>query len=120
MLAAVAATIYDCISPDDTLIRYGGDEFLLIIPDANNEAFTGILENIRERVKTANVPNYSWIHITASIGGLISDGEILGNSVLAAENLMLRAKNRKNIVLTDKSNDSSILEGKPEVLIVDD
>lgn len=120
VLAAVAETIEDCISPDDTLIRYGGDEFLLIIPYANDEAFTGILENIRERVKTANVPNYSWIHITASIGGLISDGEALGNSVLAAENLILRAKNRKDIVLTDKSNESSLLEGKPEVLIVDD
>lgn len=120
VLAAVAETIEDCISPDDTLIRYGGDEFLLIIPDANDEAFTGILENIRERVKTANVPNYSWIHITASIGGLISDGETLGNSVLAAENLILRAKNRKDIVLTDKSNESSLLEDKPEVLIVDD
>ena len=120
VLAAVAETIEDCISPDDTLIRYGGDEFLLIIPDANDEAFTGILENIRERVKTANVPNYSWIHITASIGGLISDGETLENSVLAAESLMLRAKNRKDIVFTDKSNDSAILESKPEVLIVDD
>ena len=120
VLAAVAETIEDCISPDDTLIRYGGDEFLLIIPDANDEAFTGILENIRERIKAANVPNYSWIHITASIGGLISDGETLGNSVLAAENLMLRAKNRKDIVFTDKSNDSAILESKPEVLIVDD
>lgn len=120
VLAAVAETIEDCISPDDTLIRYGGDEFLLIIPDANDEAFTGILENIRERVKTANVPNYSWIHITASIGGLISDGETLGNSVLAAENLILCAKNRKDIVLTDKSNEFSLLEGKPEVLIVDD
>lgn len=120
VLAAVAETIEDCISPDDTLIRYGGDEFLLIIPDANDEAFMGILENIRERVKTANVPNYSWIHITASIGGVISDGETLGNSVLAAENLILRAKNRKDIVLTDKSNESALLEGKPEVLIVDD
>lgn len=120
VLAAVAETIEDCISPDDTLIRYGGDEFLLIIPDANDEAFTGILENIRERIKAANVPNYSWIHITASIGGLISDGETLGNSVLAAESLMLRAKNRKDIVFTDKSNDSAILESKPEVLIVDD
>lgn len=120
VLAAVAETIEDCISPDDTLIRYGGDEFLLIIHDANDEAFMGILENIRERVKTANVPNYSWIHITASIGGLISDGETLGNSVLAAENLMLRAKNRKDIVITDKSNGSSLLEDKPEVLIVDD
>lgn len=120
VLAAVAETIEDCISPDDTLIRYGGDEFLLIIPDANDEAFTGILENIRERVKAANVPNYSWIHITASIGGLISDGETLENSVLAAESLMLRAKNRKDIVFTDKSNDSAILESKPEVLIVDD
>ena len=120
VLAAVAETIEDCISPDDTLIRYGGDEFLLIIPDANDEAFTEILENIRERVKAANVPNYSWIHITASIGGLISDGETLENSVLAAESLMLRAKNRKDIVFTDKSNDSAILESKPEVLIVDD
>ena len=37
VLASVAATIEDCISPDDTLIRYGGDEFLLIIPEATKK-----------------------------------------------------------------------------------
>ena len=120
VLAAVAATIEDCISPNDTLIRYGGDEFLLIIPNASEEMFAGVLENIRERVKKADVPNYSWIHITASIGGLISDNETLENSVLTAENLMLRAKSRKDIVFTDKSNDNDSLESKPEILIVDD
>lgn len=120
VLAAVAATIEDCISPNDTLIRYGGDEFLLIIPNANEEMFAGILENIRERVKKADVPNYSWIHITASIGGLISDNEPIGNSVLTAESFMLRAKSHKDIVFTDKSSDSDIPESKPEILIVDD
>lgn len=121
VLKAVASEIKSCISPSDILIRYGGDEFLLIVSDASDETFGDLLEDIRKRINKADVPNYSWIHITGSIGGLISDNEFAENSVLAAEHLMDQAKNRKNIVITDKNSaDEKLREIKPEILIVDD
>ena len=121
VLAAVASEIKSCISPSDILIRYGGDEFLLIISDAVSDTFADLLEDIRKRINKTYIPNYSWIHITASIGGLISDNEFAENSVLSAEHLMDQAKNRKDFVVTDKNSaDEKLREIKPEVLIVDD
>ena len=121
VLTAVASEIKSCISPSDILIRYGGDEFLLIISDVNDDTFADILEQIRNRITKADVPNYSWIHVTASLGGVISDNEFVENSVITAEHLMDQAKNHKDIVVTDKnSTDENLRESKPEVLIVDD
>lgn len=121
VLTAVASEIKSCISPSDILIRYGGDEFLLIISDVNDDTFADILEQIRNRITKADVPNYSWIHVTASLGGVISDNEFVENSVITAERLMDQAKNHKDIVVTDKnSTDENLRESKPEVLIVDD
>lgn len=121
VLTAVAFEIKSCISPSDILIRYGGDEFLLIISDVNDDTFADILEQIRNRITKADVPNYSWIHVTASLGGVISDNEFVENSVITAERLMDQAKNHKDIVVTDKnSTDENLRESKPEVLIVDD
>ena len=121
VLTAVASEIKSCISPSDILIRYGGDEFLLIISDVNEDTFADILEQIRNRITKADVPNYSWIHVTASLGGVISDNEFVENSVITAERLMDQAKNHKDIVVTDKnSTDENLRESKPEVLIVDD
>ena len=121
VLTAVASEIKSCISPSDILIRYGGDEFLLIISDVNDDTFADILEQIRNRITKADVPNYSWIHVTASLGGVISDNEFVENSVITAERLMDQAKNHKDIVVTDKnSTDENLRESKPEILIVDD
>lgn len=120
VLSAVVSAIQSCISPSDSLIRYGGDEFLIIVSDTNEQSFNKVLENIKKRIKRADVPNYAWIHASVSIGGLISDDEILENSVAAAEHIMMQAKNRKDTILTDKTADKILVESRPEVLIVDD
>lgn len=43
-LAAVAGVIWRCIRREDTLVRYGGDEFVLVLPEIKED---GLVENCR-------------------------------------------------------------------------
>ena len=61
-LEVTAAVIRDCIRQTDILIRYGGDEFLLILPGCPIEKIRSKLEQIRARVQTTSVPGYPHIH----------------------------------------------------------
>ena len=55
-LKAAAAAIRSCIRDSDLLIRYGGDEFLLVLPGIPGDILQAKLEQIRAAVQQATVP----------------------------------------------------------------
>ena len=61
--------IREGIRKSDIIIRYGGDEFLLVMPDISAEVFAEKLKQIRKNISEAKVPGYSQIHLTVSIQG---------------------------------------------------
>ena len=77
VLCIVADVIKNCIRKTDKLIRYGGDEFLLILSDMVRGTLRGKLLQIQEAIENATIPNCPRLKLTASIGGVISeDGKI--------------------------------------------
>ena len=102
-LNVVAEVILRQVRKTDKVIRFGGDEFLLLIPDINVDNFTRKLKDIQEEVHAARVPGYSQLKLSVSIGGVLSSGETLGEAVLRADKFMYRAKLRKNMVVISET-----------------
>ena len=121
VLNTVVGSIRGCICKTDILIRYGGDEFLLILQDVDEEIFSKKLKQIRDMVCEAEVPGYARLRLTVSIGGVLADNETIESAVARADGLMYQAKNRKNMIVTEKSGiDSAESKERQQILIVDD
>ena len=123
VLCIVADAIKNCIRKTDKLIRYGGDEFLLILSDMVRGTLRGKLLQIQEAIENATIPNCSRLKLTASIGGVISEDGKINEAIAKADQLMYKAKDHKAQVVTEC--DKTIFEkkepeNKPRILIVDD
>ncbi len=123
VLCIVADVIKNCIRKTDKLIRYGGDEFLLILSDMVRGTLRGKLLQIQEAIENAKIPNCSRLKLTASIGGVISEDGQIDEAIAKADQLMYKAKDHKAQVITEC--DKTILkkekiQNKPKILIVDD
>ena len=123
VLCIVADVIKNCIRKTDKLIRYGGDEFLLILSDMVRGTLRGKLLQIQEAIDNATIPNCSRLKLTASIGGVISEDGQIDEAIAKADQLMYKAKDHKAQVITEC--DKTIfkkekIQNKPKILIVDD
>ena len=51
VLLAIVKAISRCIRKTDRLVRYGGDEFLLVMPEITQEVFDGMHLTIQELIQ---------------------------------------------------------------------
>ena len=93
-LRAIAQAVQGSIRSSDTLIRYGGDEFLLLFHRISSEVFFTRLRQIEEKVRTTPVEGYPQIRLSASIGGVYHVYP-LAEAVRQADKLMYRSKSQK-------------------------
>ncbi|MEI3406134.1 MAG: GGDEF domain-containing protein [Christensenellales bacterium] len=70
VLRDIAAAIRSEITPVDILIRFGGDEFLLLCPRMSREDFEKKSEEIQAAVRRIVIPEYPELHLSVSIGGV--------------------------------------------------
>ena len=120
VLTIFAKELKKNIRVSDKLIRYGGDEFLLIMPGVQSSGFEIALKNILQRVSNIVLPGYAEINLTSSIGATVAIDETIESAVNRADRLLYRAKTTKNTIVTDE-DDKIINEGKKAtILVVDD
>ena len=125
-LKTVASAIQSCIRSSDLLIRYGGDEFLLVLPGIPGDFLQTKLEQICTAAQMASVPGYPHFRVTLSIGGTLqSTTDPVESIVRRADWLMYQAKCRKNAVMVEVPGHSlaaleKLLQNKSQILLVDD
>ena len=122
-LRLITSIIHRCIRSTDMLVRYGGDELLLILPDISAEAFVRKLKDINKRLFAAHLPEFEKMHVSASIGGVMAAGIPISDALPIADKRMYLAKRRKNTVVTEDIAPDAVRsenDHRPMVLIVDD
>lgn len=94
-VSRAAQAIRSAIRTSDELVRYGGDEFLLLFHDMPRNALKKKLESIRAAVESLEFPEYPGLRITVSIGGAHAVGP-LADTVQKADQALYHAKAAKN------------------------
>jgi two-component system cell cycle response regulator len=71
VLRVVAKTLQTCVRPMDTLARFGGEEFVVILPSCQPSFGHVVAERIRRAVENAVIPIAPGLElrVTISIGG---------------------------------------------------
>ena len=102
VLVTVSAAIISCIRKTDRLVRYGGDEFLLVMLGISLEAFVEKLHRIQDLICNMSVEGYPQLKLSVSIGGTLTNGETVGKAMCRADEFMYQAKTSKNMIVTEK------------------
>ena len=129
VLVTVSAAIMSCVRKTDRLVRYGGDEFLLVMPGISPEAFVEKLHRIQNVIRSMSVEGYPQLKLSVSIGGTLTNGETVGKAMCRADEYMYQAKTSKNTIVTEKDGQRTPEEivaagrrnaSRYRILIVDD
>lgn len=130
-LTTVVGIIKDNVRRTDMLIRMGGDEFLLVMPDIGEQTFADKLNQIQGKIHSSKVPGYSQLRLSVSIGGVLSgSGSTVEKAIRKADQFMYQAKTCKNMVVTEhdeqlkeqqeSANNNGSKAYKYRILVVDD
>ncbi|MBZ5541214.1 MAG: GGDEF domain-containing protein [Acidobacteriia bacterium] len=77
----------------DTAARYGGDEFVLVLPEAKGDVAARVVERVRERLaQDGELPRLS---VSAGAAVFPDDGETAETLLTAADHALYRMKHRR-------------------------
>lgn len=113
VLIGVANKMKQFFGLDCTLARFGGEEFIILLPDYSKSEAYEIANEFREEVKREA---WNGVSITISIGiSMMSYSKTIDDMIIGADNALYRAKNegRDRVKLESESNESDDVPSYP-------
>ncbi|MEO6950475.1 MAG: diguanylate cyclase [Polyangia bacterium] len=92
VLAAVAAIIQSTVRGSDACVRWGGEEFLLLLPRANVEAAATLAERVRVRIEALDVEGMPRVTVSLGAAELAAGETSLDPAIARADALLYLAK----------------------------
>ncbi|WP_375459678.1 diguanylate cyclase [uncultured Enterovirga sp.] len=90
VLAASSRTVSGLVRPADRVVRWGGEEFLIVLPDTNVEAACQVAEKLRGALAAMMVAEVS---VTCSFGvAQYASGEAMSDLIARADRALYAAK----------------------------
>ena len=100
LLKVVGARMGRCLRRNDTLARFGGDEFVILLPELSGDpmAITPLLEKVRQAVTEPVEVEGQEVQVSCSMGVVLypRDGLDANTLMMNADAAMYRAKENKN------------------------
>jgi len=94
-LRATARTMIEVCRESDVIARWGGEEFVLVLPDSAAKDAEMVIERIRQRLAVTPVPGVALdarVTLSAGIAAFPTDGESAGELEQAADRRLMEAK----------------------------
>jgi len=112
VLRELASRMGGALRPYDALGRFGGEEFLLVLPECDRSSTLSVAERIRSGIaETPVATSMGNIAVTASLGAVVAQGPNVeaDNLIAIADEALYRAKRggRNRVEVTLKSSVTS-------------
>ncbi|CAI8197595.1 MAG: diguanylate cyclase [Sulfurovum sp.] len=103
VLKAIPIILQSCIREHDILSRWGGEEFMILLPDTNIENAFKVAEKIRAKIESQTFTK-RYLSLTASFGvSALRDEDTAENLIKRADNALYESKNQgRNLVTLAK------------------
>ena len=96
-LKAVVDAMLSCVRDTDSVVRFGGDEFILVFRNIPKHIFAMRLEKIRKTVSDIVLEEFPDMHLSISIGGYYGEGTV-EELLQKADALLYDAKTNRDCV----------------------
>lgn len=114
VLQAIAKTLTSCVRPMDTVARFGGEEFSIMLPSCHTEFGAVVAERIRTQIEAMSISIASGesLKVTVSIGGAFAPEWVRSTAVLWTERADLQLYRAKR-----EGRNRIFLDQQPEVYV---
>lgn len=98
VLRMIAKILRDAVRPGDSVVRYGGEEFLVLLPEADRSVGMQVAERLRSSVAEVSAQQASKTqpvtHISLGVALLLPGHSGLGDLINDADKALYRAKSQ--------------------------